>query len=69
MKFYLESPTKHKPHRTLWLIDSEENRTLIADMIGAGTSHKHEHLAEEITRVLNENIDSFDENHLETLHI
>ena len=69
MKFYLESPKKHKPHRTLWLIDNKGNRTPIADMIGAGTSHKHEHLAEEITRVLNENIDSFDENHLMIMNI
>ena len=68
--FQLEEPKPHKPDRTLWLIDNEtKESTPVADMKFCGASHKHNYLAQQVAEILDTNIDEFDQDHLEIMHI
>ena len=68
--FHLEEPKPHKPDRTLWLVDNElKESTPVADLKLAGSSHKHNYLADQMAKILDNNIDEFDQMNLEVIHV
>ena len=68
--FHLEEPKPHKPDRTLWLVDNElKESTPVADLKLAGSSHKHNYLADQMAKILDDNIDEFDYEHLDIMQI